>query len=112
MLKLYHAPRTRSVRIRWLLEELGLPHELVRVEFRPATHVFAQATPAGKFPVFEDGFAIDFKRVQLDFSPIALHPHAYRRHRQQALGTQRQHGLRPHPVRAALAQRKLPQGLH
>lgn len=55
MLKLYYAPRTRSVRIRWLLEELGLEHELVRVEFRPAAHVFAQATPVGKFPVLEDG---------------------------------------------------------
>jgi len=34
LLKLYHAPRTRSVRIRWLLEELGIQHELERVEFR------------------------------------------------------------------------------
>ena len=54
MLRLYHAPRTRSVRIRWLLEELGLPHELVRVPFRPAPGVFAQQTPLGKFPVLED----------------------------------------------------------
>src|SRR5262245_31508468 len=56
MLVLYYAPRTRSVRIRWLLEELGLPHELRRVPFTPPTgRWFSQATPSGKFPVLEDG---------------------------------------------------------
>ncbi len=38
MIKLYFALRTRSVRIVWLLEELGLPYELAREEFvAPAT---------------------------------------------------------------------------
>ena len=55
MLVLYHAPRTRSVRVRWLLEELELPHRLARIEFRPQATVFAQATPLGKLPVLEDG---------------------------------------------------------
>jgi glutathione S-transferase len=56
MIKLYHAPRTRSVRILWLLEELGLPYELERVDFLPpARHFFAQRTPLGKLPVIEDG---------------------------------------------------------
>jgi glutathione S-transferase len=55
MFRLYYAPRTRSVRIRWLLEELGLPYELERVEFLPKETVFAQATPLGKFPVLVDG---------------------------------------------------------
>lgn len=55
MLKLYYAPRTRAVRIRWLLEELGIPHELERVEFRPQPTTFTQATPFGKFPVLVDG---------------------------------------------------------
>jgi glutathione S-transferase len=54
MLKLYYAPRTRAVRVRWLLEELGLPYELARIEFRGGTN-FAQATPLGKLPVLEDG---------------------------------------------------------
>lgn len=58
MLKLYYAPRTRSVRIRWLLEELGIAYELERVEFRPQSSVFAQATPLGKFPVLADGEAV------------------------------------------------------
>lgn len=55
MLKLYYAPRTRSLRIRWLLEELGLAYELERVEFRPTPSAFSQATPLGKFPVLQDG---------------------------------------------------------
>jgi glutathione S-transferase len=55
MIKLYYAPRTRAVRVRWLLEELGVPHELARVEFNRPSHTFAQSTPLGKLPVLEDG---------------------------------------------------------
>jgi glutathione S-transferase len=55
MIVLYYAPRTRAVRIRWLLEELGLPYELRRVPFAAPQQVFTQATPLGKFPVIEDG---------------------------------------------------------
>ena len=46
MIKLYYAPRTRAVRVRWLLEELGVPHELARVEFNRPSHTFAQSTPS------------------------------------------------------------------
>ena len=53
-MKLYHAPRSRSVRIVWLLEELGLEYELETREFQPAAEAFAQKTPTGKFPVLED----------------------------------------------------------
>jgi len=56
MLKLYYAPRTRSTRILWLLEELGLPYELERVDFRPTSDTFfQQQTPTGKLPTIEDG---------------------------------------------------------
>ena len=54
MITLYFAPRTRAVRVRWLLEELGLAYELRRVPFQPPSKVFAQDTPLGKFPVIED----------------------------------------------------------
>src|SRR5262245_16580567 len=55
MLRLYYAPRTRAVRIRWLLEELELPYEVQRVPFVvPSGGFFAQATPSGKVPVLED----------------------------------------------------------
>jgi glutathione S-transferase len=56
MIKLYHAPRTRSIRVLWLLEELGLPYDLERVEFLPpAKNFFAQQTPLRKLPTIEDG---------------------------------------------------------
>lgn len=55
MIKLYHAHRSRSIRILWLLEELGIPYELSTVAFKPPRHSFEQDTPSGKFPVIEDG---------------------------------------------------------
>ena len=56
MLKLYYAPLTRAVRVRWLLEELGLPYELERGSFEPTTdRFFVQKTPTGKYPTLVDG---------------------------------------------------------
>ncbi len=56
MLKLYHAPLARSVRILWLLEELGVPYTLETITFTPPTgRSFVQSTPSGKIPVLEDG---------------------------------------------------------
>jgi glutathione S-transferase len=55
MIKLYHAPLTRSIRIYWLLEELGVPYELSIVKFVPGKLPFAQDTPYGKVPAIEDG---------------------------------------------------------
>ena len=37
MLKLHHLGRSRSSRIIWLMEELGLPYELIRYERDPKT---------------------------------------------------------------------------
>jgi glutathione S-transferase len=56
MLKLHFAPLTRSIRIRWLLEELAVDHELVRTTFNAdGIKGFAQDTPSGNFPYIEDG---------------------------------------------------------
>jgi glutathione S-transferase len=55
VLRLYHATATRSLRIVWLLEELGLPHEIVSIDFTPPARPFVQPTPSGKLPVLEDG---------------------------------------------------------
>ena len=62
MIKLYFAPRTRAVRILWLLEELGLPYELARVDFQPPSrNFFVQQTPTGKIPTLEDGEVVMFE---------------------------------------------------
>ena len=56
MLKLHFAPLTRSIRVRWLLEELELKYELLRSEFnRDGDQGFAQSTPSGNYPYLEDG---------------------------------------------------------
>jgi glutathione S-transferase len=54
MLKVYHAPRTRSIRILWLLEELGLPYEIEKVAFTPKPMPFGQSAPFGKVPALSD----------------------------------------------------------
>jgi glutathione S-transferase len=54
VIALWFAPRTRAVRVRWLLEELGVPYELRRVEFQRPERAFSQHTPLGKLPVIED----------------------------------------------------------
>jgi glutathione S-transferase len=61
MLALYHSPMARSARIYWLLEELGIPYELKRVEFVPPERPFAQSTPTGKLPTLEDGDVVLFE---------------------------------------------------
>lgn len=57
MITLYHNPQTRSLRIRWLLEELSLEHTLKTVEFVPPVDgkIFTQNTPTGRFPTLVDG---------------------------------------------------------
>jgi glutathione S-transferase len=61
MITLYHAPLTRSVRIYWLLEELGVPYQLETVSFRSDTIPFGQATPVGKLPAIRDGDLVMFE---------------------------------------------------
>ena len=55
MLRLYFAPLTRSIRIKWLLEELGLEHEIIPRQFDRAAAGAGQDTPSGRFPVLYDG---------------------------------------------------------
>jgi glutathione S-transferase len=55
MLRLYFAPLTRSIRIKWLLEELGLAHEIVPRQFDRAAPGSGQDTPSGRYPVLYDG---------------------------------------------------------
>jgi glutathione S-transferase len=61
MIKLYHAPLTRSVRIYWLLEELGMPYQLETVAFKADNLPFGQSTPAGKLPAIQDGDLMMFE---------------------------------------------------
>jgi glutathione S-transferase len=57
-MKIFHAPNSRSVRIVWLFEELGLPYELERfslgaAEMRSAD--YRRVHPMGRVPALQDG---------------------------------------------------------
>lgn len=58
-MKLYWCPKTRAVRLVWMLEELGVPYERVLVDIRdpkaPRDRGFVEASPMGKVPALEDG---------------------------------------------------------
>ncbi|MBW8727917.1 MAG: glutathione S-transferase family protein [Inquilinus limosus] len=54
---LHHAPRSRSRRILWLLEEAGVPFEIAPHDFTKATHKdpgYLAINPAGKVPALVD----------------------------------------------------------
>jgi glutathione S-transferase len=57
MITLFHAPRTRSQKVMWMLEEMGQPYDLRPVAFleRDADEEFASLNPAGFLPVMKDG---------------------------------------------------------
>src|ERR1700733_14190179 len=57
-MKLYFAPRTRASRPRWLLEELGVPYELVRLDLSTQENrapEFLAVSPLGQLPALVDG---------------------------------------------------------
>ncbi|QSQ23745.1 glutathione S-transferase family protein [Pyxidicoccus parkwayensis] len=57
-MKLYFAPRTRAVRGRWILEELGVPYELVRLDLtrqENLTPEYLAVSPLGEVPALVDG---------------------------------------------------------
>ncbi|MEM9709030.1 MAG: glutathione S-transferase family protein [Pseudomonadota bacterium] len=57
-LTLFHTPGTRSVRARWLMEEMGVPYELKTLEYNGtyfASEEFHRINPMGKIPAMYDG---------------------------------------------------------
>src|SRR5262249_38266220 len=57
-MKLYEFGPTRSIRVRWMLQELGVDFEAIRVNLLPGEHrrpEFLKINPAGKIPVLVDG---------------------------------------------------------
>jgi glutathione S-transferase len=59
MITLHHLETSRSQRVLWLLEEMGLPYEMVRYQRDPKTRLAPPALkaihPLGKAPVITDG---------------------------------------------------------
>lgn len=58
MMKLYWAPMTRAFRILWLMEEAGLPYEIVPVDIRRGAQddpAYRAINPMGKVPALSEG---------------------------------------------------------
>lgn len=59
MIEVHHLRESRSRRITWMLEELGLDYEVINYDRDPATHLappeLKQIHPLGKAPVLRDG---------------------------------------------------------
>jgi glutathione S-transferase len=57
-MQLYEFPPTRSIRARWVLQELGVPFEPILVDLGRYEHkapAFLKINPAGKVPALVDG---------------------------------------------------------
>jgi len=71
MITLYHSNQSRSVRPRWLLEEIGEPYELVRLDMTKGEHktdAYRRIHPHGQVPALVDG-----DLTLLESAAICLH---------------------------------------
>ena len=67
-MKLYHCSKTRSSRVLWLLEELGLDHQLELMPFDPKALKapdYLEISPLGKVPVLLDDGVTMFESVAI-----------------------------------------------
>lgn len=65
-IRLHFAPGTRAVRVRWLLEEIGVPYELNVVNLRKGAHKsekYLKIHPLGKVPALEIDSTIIFESL-------------------------------------------------
>ncbi|WP_372605061.1 glutathione S-transferase family protein [Actibacterium sp.] len=64
MIHLHHVPMARSLRVMWMLEELGLDYDLSLYSIRDGsmrTPEFLRLSPAGRTPVLEMGDEVIFE---------------------------------------------------
>lgn len=76
-MKLYEFPPTRSLRVRWVLQELEVPFESEVVNLRAGEHrtpEFLALNPAGKLPVLVDGDLVLTESVAIVLYLAARHP--------------------------------------
>ncbi len=75
-MKIFHAPNTRSVRIVWLFEELGLPYELEKYRLGdPAMRSpeYSKVHPMGRVPALQDGATTIFESGAIVQYVLARH---------------------------------------
>ena len=68
MLTLYHSPQSRSIRPRWLLEELGVPHEVKVLSLQAGDQKkpeYMKLNPNGTVPTLVDGDLVLFESAAI-----------------------------------------------
>ncbi|BAY78252.1 glutathione S-transferase domain-containing protein [Nostoc linckia NIES-25] len=69
-MKLYEFAPTRSIRVRWVLQELGVEFEAISINMQAGEHRtpdFLTINPTGKLPVLIDGEHIITESVAIAF---------------------------------------------
>ncbi|MGY9050230.1 hypothetical protein P775_08730 [Puniceibacterium antarcticum] len=63
MIRLHHVAFSRSFRVLWLLEELGLEYEVIHYDIRDGSlrGAFQELSPAGRVPALETGDQVLFE---------------------------------------------------
>ncbi len=75
-MKIFHAPNTRSVRIVWLLEELGLPYDLEKFKLGDPgmrSPDYVKVHPLGRVPALQDGVTTIFESGAIVQYVLAKH---------------------------------------
>jgi glutathione S-transferase len=76
-MKLYEFAPTRSIRVRWTLQELGVDFESISVDLTAAENTapeFLRVNPAGKLPVLVDGDFVLTESVAIVLYLADKHP--------------------------------------
>jgi glutathione S-transferase len=76
-MRLYEFAPTRSIRVRWTLQELGVEFEAVSVDLTRGEHrspEFLKLNPAGKLPVLVDGERVLTESVAIVLYLAEKHP--------------------------------------
>lgn len=76
-MRLYEFPPTRSIRVRWTLQELDVPFEAVRVSLPDGENrspEFLRINPAGKLPALVDGDVVLTESIAIVLYLADKHP--------------------------------------
>jgi glutathione S-transferase len=78
-MKLYFNPYSRALIAKWMLDEAGVPYEIVPIDFKKKEHktpAFRAINPAGKLPALVDGKARVFENPAIALYIAEKYPQA------------------------------------
>jgi glutathione S-transferase len=73
-LVLFHIPQSRSITVLWLLEELGRPYRIHRLDIRKNEQrgaEYRRLNPSGKVPAVQDGDQVLIERGAIRITPAS-----------------------------------------